>query len=259
MTEPAENLPALMPPLELDAPAPPQPLGGWGKRAFDLLFGLAIFLPGLPIFLTVALLVLLRDGRPVFHLSRRVRAPGREFLLIKFRTMRADADDIDDTVLGGDKAGRITPLRARLRRVRLDEAPQLLNVLKGDMSFIGPRPPPRRYVEMFPELYARVLRSKPGITGLATILFHTHEEWLLSGVTDPAEVERIYVTRSIPRKARLDLLYQRRASVCLDAYLLWLTASKFFPLPGRRIARMKARGARQGARDRRNFAQSADA
>ena len=220
------------------------PLGGWGKRAFDLGFGLAIFLPGLPIFLTVAALVWLKDGRPVFHLSRRVLRPGREFLLIKFRTMADDAADTDDTVLGGDKAGRITPLGAKLRRVRLDEAPQLLNVLWGTMSFIGPRPPPRRYVEMFPELYGRVLRSKPGITGLATIMFHTHEEWLLAGVTDPEEVERIYVTRCVPRKARLDLLYQRRASLGLDAYLLWLTASKFFPLPGRRIARMKARAAR---------------
>jgi lipopolysaccharide/colanic/teichoic acid biosynthesis glycosyltransferase len=217
------------------------PLGGWGKRAFDLGFGLAIFLPGLPIFLTVAALVWLKDGRPVFHLSRRMRSPGRAFWLIKFRTMAADVGDLDNTVLGGDKAGRITALGAKLRRARLDEAPQLLNVLWGDMSFIGPRPPPRRYVDMFPELYAKVLRSKPGITGLATIMFHTHEEWLLSGVTDPAEVERIYTTRCIPRKARLDLLYQRRASVSLDAYLLWLTASKLFPLPGRRIERMKKR------------------
>lgn len=237
-----------------DATTHAQRLGGAGKRAFDILFGLAIFLPGLPIFVTVAVLVLLRDGRPVFHLSRRVRAPGREFWLIKFRTMRHDSADLDDTVLGGDKAGRITPLGAKLRRVRLDEAPQLLNVLWGDMSFIGPRPPPRRYVDMFPELYANVLRSKPGITGLATIMFHTHEEYLLADVTDPAEVERIYVTRCIPRKARLDLLYQRKASVGLDAYLLWLTASKFFPLPGRRIARMKARAARQQQRHRQDSA-----
>ena len=233
-----------MSPRHKDTQPARQPFGGWGKRAFDVIFGLAIFVPGLPIFLTVAVLVWVMDGRPVFHLSRRVKSPGKEFWLIKFRTMEADATDVDNTVLGGDKAGRITPLGAKLRRVRLDEAPQLLNVLWGDMSFIGPRPPPRRYVDMFPELYARVLRSKPGITGLATILFHTHEEWLLAGISDPDEVERIYVTRSIPRKARLDLLYQRRASVGLDAYLLWLTASKFFPLPGRRIARMKARSQR---------------
>lgn len=233
-----------MSPRHKDTQPARQPFGGWGKRAFDVIFGLAIFVPGLPIFVTVAVLVWVMDGRPVFHLSRRVKSPGKEFWLIKFRTMEADAKDVDNTVLGGDKAGRITPLGAKLRRVRLDEAPQLLNVLWGDMSFIGPRPPPRRYVDMFPELYARVLRSKPGITGLATILFHTHEEWLLAGISDPDEVERIYVTRSIPRKARLDLLYQKRASVGLDAYLLWLTASKFFPLPGRRIARMKARSQR---------------
>lgn len=234
---------------------PRQPFRGAGKRLFDIAFGLAIFLPGLPIFLTVALLVLIRDGRPVFHLSRRVRSPGRMFWLIKFRTMENDAEDRDDTVLGGDKAGRITPLGAKLRRVRLDEAPQLLNVLWGDMSFIGPRPPPRRYVDMFPELYAQVLQSKPGITGLATIMFHTHEEYLLANVADSKDVERIYVTRCIPRKARLDLMYQRKASVAMDAYLLWLTASKFFPLPGRRIARMKARSARLQRRNRQKSAE----
>lgn len=237
-----------MPP-RADTGLAPSPLGGWGKRAFDLLFGVAIFLPGLPIFVTVAALVLICDGRPVFHMSRRVKSPGTEFWLIKFRTMDTDAQDVDNTVLGGDKAGRVTTLGAKLRRVRLDEAPQLLNVLKGDMSFIGPRPPPRRYVDMFPELYGQVLRSKPGITGLATIVFHTHEEWLLAGLSDPAEVERAYVTRSIPRKARLDMLYQQRASVWLDAYLLWLTASKFFPLPGRRVARMKAHGRRLRLKD----------
>lgn len=222
----------------------PAPLGGWGKRAFDLVFGTAIFLPGLPIFLCVAALVWLRDGWPIFHLSRRMRSPDRAFWLIKFRTMEHDPEDRDDTVMGGDKAGRVTALGARLRRVRLDEAPQLLNVLWGDLSFIGPRPPPRRYVQMFPDLYARVLRSKPGITGLATIFCHTHEEWLLSGLSDPAEVERAYTRRCIPRKAQLDLLYQRRASVALDAMILWITASKFFPLPGRRVARLKARARR---------------
>lgn len=232
-----------------------QPFRGAGKRLFDIVFGLAIFLPGLPIFLTVAVLVLVKDGRPVFHLSRRVRSPGRLFWLIKFRTMENDAEDQDDTVLGGDKAGRITALGAKLRRVRLDEAPQLLNVLWGDMSFIGPRPPPRRYVDMFPELYAQVLQSKPGITGLATIMFHTHEEYLLANISDPAEVERIYVKRCIPRKARLDLMYQRKASVSLDAYLLWLTASKFFPLPGRRIARMKIRSTQLQRRNRQKSAE----
>lgn len=217
------------------------PFGGWGKRAFDLCFGLAIFLPGLPIFLTVALLVWLRDGAPVFHVSQRVKAPGQTFGLIKFRTMSDDPQDADDSVLGGDKSARITSLGRFLRRTRLDEAPQLLNVLKGDMSFVGPRPPTPHYVATNPELYARVLRSKPGITGLATILFHAHEERILADISDPRQVETAYVTRCIPRKAALDLLYQRRASICLDSYLLWLTAAKFFPLPGRRISRMKRR------------------
>jgi lipopolysaccharide/colanic/teichoic acid biosynthesis glycosyltransferase len=211
---------------------------GWGKRAFDICFALAIFTPGVPIFVTVAVLVLIRDGRPVFHLSKRMRTPDRSFTLIKFRTMERDSADLEDTVLGGDKTARITPLGRLLRRTRLDEAPQLLNVIKGDISFVGPRPPTPRYVQMFPELYAKVLKSKPGITGLATVFFHAHEEWLLARTTSEAETEEVYVKRCIPRKARLDLLYQKRRSAGLDAYLMWLTAGKFFPLPGRRIRRM---------------------
>lgn len=211
---------------------------GWGKRAFDICFALAIFSPGVPIFVTIAVLVALRDGRPVFHLSKRMCTPDRSFTLIKFRTMERDAADLEDTVLGGDKTARITPLGRLLRRTRLDEAPQLLNVIKGDISFVGPRPPTTRYVQMFPELYAEVLKSKPGITGLATVFFHAHEEWLLSQTKSEAETEEVYVKRCIPRKARLDLLYQKRRSAGLDAYLMWLTAGKFFPLPGRRIRRM---------------------
>lgn len=219
---------------------------GWGKRLFDICFAVAIFVPGVPIFVTVAILVLLRDGRPIFYLSKRMKSPTESFTLIKFRTMEIDASDLHDTVLGGDKAGRVTALGRKLRKARLDEAPQLLNVLKGDISFVGPRPPPKRYVDMFPELYGEVLKSKPGITGLATVMFHAHEEWLLSNTSTPEETEAVYVRRCIPRKARLDLLYQKRWSAGLDAYLMYLTAAKFFPgLPGRRIRRMQRKTRKQ--------------
>lgn len=214
----------------------------WTKRAFDIAFGIAMFVLGLPIFVTCCVLVLWHDGWPIFHLSRRMRAPDKEFWLIKFRTMTPDAADLDDTVLGGDKVDRITPLGRKLRRTRLDEAPQLLNVLWGDISFVGPRPPTRRYVEMFPELYSEVLKSKPGITGAATVLYHAHEEWLLSGTTTEKDTELVYIRRCVPWKASLDLWYQRNWSLSLDIYLMYLTAAKFFPgLPGRRIQRMTAK------------------
>ena len=103
-----------------------------------------------------------------------MKAPGVPFHLWKLRTMTVVRED--SGVSGGDKAARITPVGRFLRRARLDEIPQLWNVIRGDMSFVGPRPPLRLYVERFPALYAEVLKSRPGITGLATLHFHAHEE-----------------------------------------------------------------------------------
>jgi len=94
------------------------------------------------------------------------------------------------------------------------------------MSFVGPRPPLRLYVERFPDLYAQVLRSRPGITGLATLSFHRHEEWLLAPCRDAAETDAVYSRRCVPRKARIDLIYQRRRTLCLDLRLMLQTLSR---------------------------------
>jgi len=143
----------------------------------------------------------------------------------------------NDGVSGGDKADRITRTGRFLRRTRLDEVPQLWNVLRGDMSFVGPRPPLRVYVERFPQLYAQVLQSRPGITGLATLACHRHEERLLARCHSPAETDAVYARRCVPRKAALDLLYQRRSTICLDLLLMIRTlqpATRRGPL-GRRL------------------------
>ncbi len=110
-----------------------------------------------------------------------------------------------------------------LRRTRLDELPQLWNILRGDMSFVGPRPPLRMYVERFPGLYAQVLRSRPGVTGLATLVFHRREAELLRGCRSAEETDTVYVRRCVPVKARLDLIYQRRRNVCFDLAILGRT------------------------------------
>ena len=120
------------------------------------------------------------QGRPILYLSERMRTPEQGFALVKLRTMAPAPDGVDGGVSGADKAARITPLGRHLRRLRLDEVPQLWNILRGDMSFVGPRPPLREFVERFPDLYARVLACRPGITGLATLVYHAHEERLLS-------------------------------------------------------------------------------
>lgn len=196
------------------------------KRAFDLGLALMLVLVLVVPALAIAGLILLRDGRPVLYRSERMRAPGRPFQLWKFRTMTVARTDAG--VSGGDKTARITATGRFLRRTRLDEVPQLWNVLRGDMSFVGPRPPLRRYVDRFPQLYARVLQARPGITGLATVVFHRHEERLLAPCRTAAETEAVYERRCIPRKARLDLIYLRRRSLRLDLWLILRTARRIF-------------------------------
>ncbi len=193
------------------------------KRLMDLGL-LALFLPfAVPLGLLVAAVLLVTEGRPVFYVSERMKAPGQGFRLWKFRTMRADPSDWG--VSGGDKAGRITTIGGCLRRSRLDELPQLWNILRGDMTFVGPRPPLRRYVEAFPALYAAVLRGRPGVTGLATLRFHRREAEILARCTTPEETEARYVRFCIPVKARLDILYLRRRSFCLDLQILAKTCA----------------------------------
>jgi len=194
------------------------------KRLFDialvLILGSILVIPTL----LIILWLLLSAGRPVFYLSERMRTPNRAFRLWKFRTMTVARDD--SGVSGGDKSRRITPAGRFLRRTRLDEAPQLWNVLKGDMSFVGPRPPLRTYVERFPKTYAKVLRSRPGLTGLATLHFRRHEERLLANCKTTEETDAVYTRACVPRKARLDLIYQKRRTLCFDAKIIWQTLAQ---------------------------------
>lgn len=194
------------------------------KRGVDLALALGLGIVLLPLIAVIASAILVTSGRPILYRSERMRTATEGFELLKFRTMRPDPDDRG--VTGGDKGDRISPMGRFLRRTRLDEVPQLWNVLRGDISFVGPRPPLRRYVEMFPDLYARVLRARPGITGLATLIFHRREEDLLAACRDADETEAVYARRCVPRKARLDLIYVRRGSVCLDLKLMAMTAGR---------------------------------
>ena len=189
-----------------------------GKRVFDILCAvLLMVLLAMP-FALLMLWLLLRDGRPIFYVSERMRGPEQGFQLWKLRTM-APAP-VQSGVSGGDKAGRITRTGRVLRKTRADEIPQLWNILKGDMSFVGPRPPLRLYVERFPEIYGQVLKSRPGVTGLASLTYHRHEEKLLAACRTPQETDAVYSRRCVPQKARLDLIYQRRQSMCLDLVLM---------------------------------------
>jgi lipopolysaccharide/colanic/teichoic acid biosynthesis glycosyltransferase len=191
------------------------------KRIFDIVGVLVLAIPLLPVMAVTALVILLRDGRPIFFVSERMKTADQGFALVKFRTMRPDT--ADSGVSGGDKTARITRTGTFLRRTRLDELPQLWNILKGDMSFVGPRPPLRRYVVEYPGLYRRVLRARPGVTGLATLIYHRHEERLLRGCTTAAQTDALYRRACIPRKARLDLIYLERQSLTLDLWIIFRT------------------------------------
>ena len=198
----------------------------WRKRIFDLFFASLLVVILGPILLGLLVWLLLKEGRPLFYAAERMKTPDQPFRLWKLRTMTVV--DEDQGVSGGNKAARITPTGAWLRARRLDEFPQLWNILRGDLSFVGPRPPLREYVERFPDLYAQVLKSRPGVTGLATIRFHKHEERLLSRCKTPEETDVIYCRVCVPRKARLDLIYQRYQSTCYDFDLVFQTIGNLF-------------------------------
>ena len=194
------------------------------KRIFDVLVAIGLTILLTPLIAGVALAILLRDGRPILYRAERMKTPDQGFLLWKFRTMKPAG--VDSGVSGGDKADRVTRTGRVLRRYRLDELPQLWNILRGDISFVGPRPPLRRYVEMFPGLYAQVLKARPGITGMATLSFHRREEALLAPCRTAAQTEAVYCRRCVPRKARLDLIYAPKRTLCSDVKLMFATIFK---------------------------------
>jgi lipopolysaccharide/colanic/teichoic acid biosynthesis glycosyltransferase len=196
------------------------------KRIFDIFFACLLVLIIGPVILFLVFFILIKQGRPLFYVAERMKSPTQSFGLWKFRTMTVVNEDAG--VSGGNKDSRITPLGQKLRSKRLDEFPQLWNILKGDLSFVGPRPPLREYVERFPDIYDEVLKSRPGVTGLATIRFHKHEDRLLARCDTPEQTEDVYTRICVPRKARLDMIYQRNQTTCYDFDLVFQTIGNLF-------------------------------
>lgn len=202
------------------------------KRGFDLAVSCAGIAASAPLLACVAILVWVCDGRPIFFRQERIGFRGRPFKIWKFRTMRTSAPTrtgsaIDDAgtrliTVAGD--ARVTRLGAWLRKTKLDELPQLFNVVAGEMSLVGPRPEVERYVRRYTEQQRRVLDLLPGITDAASICFR-HESEMLAGLTDP---EGHYVRWIVPAKIRLNLRYARRASVARDIGILFSTLAALF-------------------------------
>jgi lipopolysaccharide/colanic/teichoic acid biosynthesis glycosyltransferase len=187
------------------------------KRAFDVLIAAVALLLLAPLLVGVALLIKLDSPGPVFFRQERVGRYGVPFRIHKFRTMRAGAAGLAITV-GADP--RITRAGAFLRRTRLDELPQFIDVLQGTMSLVGPRPEVPRYVALYPPaLRERALAVRPGITDPVS-LDYIDEAALLAAAADP---EREYVERILPVKVQRAAEYAERASLATDVAVLWRT------------------------------------
>ncbi len=191
------------------------------KRLFDLIF----VIPGLivlsPVFLVVSFLIKSKDGGEIFFKQTRVGKDGQLFKVLKFRTMVVDAEKLGAKVTTGDDA-RITPVGSFLRKYKLDELPQLLNVLMGNMSLVGPRPEVPEYVEFYPEETKKIIFSvHPGITDTASIEF-VNENEMLSGSKDPVGD---YKNKVLPIKLGYSMEYVKTRSLWVDFKLILKTVS----------------------------------
>lgn len=184
------------------------------KRLFDIVFsfiGLFVFSP---LFIIIALLIKLDSKGPILYKANRVGKKEKLFTFLKFRTMKPNSDKSAITV--GDNDNRITRVGIFLRKSKLDELPQLLNVLKGDISFVGPRPDVGKYINDYKKHFIYYYEMKPGITSYSSIFF-TDESQLYVNVANP---EKKYIEYTIPKKVELDKTYYENTSVLTDIKII---------------------------------------
>ena len=190
------------------------------KRIFDIissLFGLILLLPFMII---IAILIKLDSKGPIFFKQVRVTKNGREFKIFKYRTMRVGSDKYSQITVGKDS--RITKVGDFLRKYKLDEIPQLINVLIGDMSLVGPRPEVPKYVALYTEEQREILKVRAGITDYASIEF-SNENDILANEADP---EKAYIEKIMPRKIELNKKYLSEISIMTDIKIILLTIKK---------------------------------
>lgn len=188
------------------------------KRIFDVFFSFLGLLVLFPVWFVIAILIKIDSKGPVFFIQPRVGLNNQDFNIYKFRTMQMESEKRGLLTLG-NKDNRITPVGYFLRRYKIDEFPQLINVLMGDMSFVGPRPELRKYVNHYPQEDLIVLSVKPGITGLASIKFRNEVE-LLKTAKDP---EAYFISSIIPEKLKLNKEYLKNKSFWFDLKLISIT------------------------------------
>ena len=192
------------------------------KRLFDIIASSILLLIVSPLMLVLAICIVLDDPGPVFYRARRIGRHGNPIQLFKFRSMRINADKVGPKITtNGDP--RITRMGQFLRHFKLDEFPQLFNVLLGDMSLVGPRPEDPKYVALYTEQEQNVLTVRPGITSFASLQYR-HEERLLIG----ENWEETYTNRIMRDKLALDLHYVQTRTLLTDLQILWRTVLAIF-------------------------------
>ena len=193
------------------------------KRLFDIFFsGLGLFILS-PLFFVIALFIVLDSRGGIFYKQVRVGQDNHDFHLLKFRSMRPHSETKGLLTVGGHDH-RITKMGYFIRKYKIDELPQLVNVLLGEMSLVGPRPEVRKYVNLYNEEQLKVLTVKPGITDLASIAYRNENE-LLGKADDP---EQLYIHKIMPAKLKLNLKYIEMRSLGTDAMIIYKTLRKVF-------------------------------
>lgn len=191
------------------------------KRLFDIVCSLIGILVLLPFFLLFSILIVLTSGFPILYIQNRVGKNSDDFSLLKFRTMHSGSDK-KGLLTVGEKDSRITAIGYFLRKYKIDELPQIFNVLAGDMSLVGPRPEVRKYVEMYNADQKKVLSVKPGITDYASILYSNENE-ILSRSEDP---EQHYINKVMPAKLKLNLKYIENPGLGADLNIIFKTIGR---------------------------------
>lgn len=193
------------------------------KRLFDIVFSLIGITLLLPFLFIISVAIIINSGMPVFYLQKRVGKNNVNFFLYKFRTMIKNSDKKGLLTVGG-RDPRITPVGYYLRKYKLDELPQLFNVLLGTMSLVGPRPEVRRYVDMYTPDQKNVLKVKPGITDYASLEYFSENE-LLAMSEDP---EKTYINEIMPAKLELNKKYIGKQSIGTDLKIIFQTLRRIF-------------------------------
>ena len=191
------------------------------KRIFDFLFSFFGIIILSPIFIIVSIAIKLDSKGSILFLQKRVGRYGKEFNIYKFRTMVTDAEKLGKQITFG-KDNRITRVGAFLRKFKIDELPQLFNVLKGDMSLVGPRPEVPKYVALYNEEQRKVLDIRPGITDMASLRYKDEND-ILGKVDNP---EEYYINVIMKDKLNLNLEYIEKSNVFFDIYLILKTIIK---------------------------------